>query len=257
MSYNGSLVKYYDKIFSQKKYSNEVKYISDVCKKYLPNKVNNILDFGCGTGTHSILLANDLKTKITGYDLSPDMIRCANEKKFDHNLCYFTSDKNHILNQTDEFDLTISMFYVVNHLVTYEDLNDFLKICSTKTKKDGLLIFDCWNGVAALRDPPYSSTKERFSNDGTKIVTDCYSKTDLLNCNVNMTNNVKVFKNKKIIDSFTYNLEHTLWTPFILKQTLEKNGFETALINKTYDINSQANHKDYKISFVCINRGVK
>ncbi len=79
--------------------------------------------------------------------------------------------------------------------------------------------------------------------------------TDLLNSKVEMKNNVKVFKDDVVTSEFDYNLTHTVWTPFVLKELLRKNNFEVIKVNKAYDLNKEATERDYKIVFICKYRG--
>ena len=44
------------------------------------NKDSNVMEFGCGTGTTSLIHAHHVK-EITAYDYSPGMIEIANNKK--------------------------------------------------------------------------------------------------------------------------------------------------------------------------------
>jgi cyclopropane fatty-acyl-phospholipid synthase-like methyltransferase len=255
MSYSGDFVEYYDKIFAKKNYSQEINYIARACEKYGTRKLKNILDFGCGTGTHALLLGRekDIDASLVGYDYSSDMVRVANNKIKDDN-CKFYDNKDDI---SGKFDLFISMFYVVNHLINLDDLNGFFSFASSKLEDGGLLIFDCWNAIAAIKEPPYSSDRERYSDDNIKIITSCFSNTNLMNSSVHMKNSVKIIKGDEPIHSFSYELQHTLWTPHIVKQLLKEHNFELICVNKTYEINKGVNEKDYKMVFICKYRGNK
>ena len=173
----------------------------------------------------------------------------------ENNLCSFTDKKEEINDK--EFNLMISMFYVVNHLTSFKQLRSFLELASEKLNKNGLLVFDAWNGIAAIKEPPYSSTRVRYSSGKNKIVTKCLANTDLLNSFIKMNNYVEVFENEELIHSFSYDLEHTLWTPFILKEMLNEYNFDVLEINKSYSVDKRASFKDYKIMYVCKNRGSK
>lgn len=50
-------------------------------QRFLPPSPARILDFGCGTGWTSWMLAK-MGYSVTGQDISPDMIQCANQNKF-------------------------------------------------------------------------------------------------------------------------------------------------------------------------------
>lgn len=248
MDYKGNLVDYYDKIFSKKKYKQEIDYILNCCEKYHVGAINDILDFGCGTGTHALLMEKETNANLFGYDPSPEMIEVANTKI---SRCIFT---NELSNITETFDLFVSMFYVVNHMTKLSELKNFFNIASNLIQENGLLIFDCWNGIAAIRDPPFSAERERYRDDNLSITTACLSHSSLLDSNVFMKNVVKIIQNEEVIEKFSYKLQHTIWTPYLLKELLEEYKFEILSINKTYDIDKEAQENDYKIVFVCRRR---
>ena len=49
-----------------------------------------------------------------------------------------------------KFDAVISMFSVLNYIIDYEILGRLFKNIYTSLKKDGLFVFDVWNGMAVL-----------------------------------------------------------------------------------------------------------
>ena len=137
------------------------------------------------------------------------------------------------------------------------DLQEYFDIITSKIHKNGIFIFDCWNGIAALRDPPASVVRERYADTDVKIVTDCSTKNDLLNSTVLMENNVEVHKQGNLINKFSYTLKHILWSPYVLSQLLEQRGFNILKLVKCYDINQEAKHDDYKIVYICEYKGEK
>ena len=81
--------KFWDNI--SKKYSKRAVPSEDIYQEKLKrtqrlfNKDNVIMEFGCGTGTTSLIHASHVK-KITAYDYSPGMIEIANQKKTKQNI---------------------------------------------------------------------------------------------------------------------------------------------------------------------------
>jgi len=151
--------------------------------------------------------------------------------------------------QTD-FDLAISMFNVVNHIETLKDLQNFFTNIRKKLKEGATFIFDAWNGIAAIRSLPRSSTKSVEDPIG-KIILKCDPEIDLMHSRVEMKNSVQVIYIDQLVDSFEYSLVHTLWTPKILNDLLNMSGFK---VRKTIKGNTpeifNATHEDYKILFV-------
>lgn len=252
MSYFGNFAEYYDKIFAKKDYDQETQFILDVCELFSKEKINNVLDFGCGTGTHSYLLSKKIDCKIVGYDKSSSMISLANKKYKDVKNCFFVDDINKL---KGKFGLVISMFYVVNHINELKELEKYFNDISLRCCEGDIFIFDCWNAVAAMRDPPVFSYRERYAEEDTKIITSCTPKSDLMNSSVHMINSVEIYKNDSLFDKFEYVLNHTLWSPRILRELLEAKGFEVLKAFKPYDANSPITPDDYKIVYVCERRG--
>jgi SAM-dependent methyltransferase len=256
MYYTGKFADTYDKIFAKKNYEEEAKFILNAAGIYSKEQVKTILDFGCGTGTHSYILSKLADCKIVGYDTSLDMISLASKKYKNINNCSFVDDIRALPIQIEnKFDLVISMFYVINHINNFKDLESFFEDISLRCKTNGIFIFDCWNAIAVTRDPPKDSSRERYSNNNTRIVTKCVSSNDLMNSFVQMKNNVEIYDGNILLDRFSYSLNHSLWTPRMLKEVLEQKNFEILKIVKPYDIKSEASYEDYKIAYICKKRG--
>ena len=69
---------YYDLIYKRKDYRNECQRILNFLKK---KKVNKVLEIGCGTCSHSIILAKE-NFQIVGIDSSEEMLKVAKKKNF-------------------------------------------------------------------------------------------------------------------------------------------------------------------------------
>jgi len=67
----GKYSDYYDLLYRDKDYQKRVQLFKKrSLKKYSSHKVKTILDLGCGTGNHSIILA-EKGYQLTGIDFSP------------------------------------------------------------------------------------------------------------------------------------------------------------------------------------------
>lgn len=69
---------YYDLCYSGKDYAKETNFLQNLIKKY---KINGkkILDVGCGTGNHALLLKKK-GFDVTGIDLNKEMLKVAKKK---------------------------------------------------------------------------------------------------------------------------------------------------------------------------------
>ena len=67
----------YETIYAEKDYHREVECIKQMLVEH-SSETKTIINFGCGTGKHDILLA-ELGFRITGVDRSHDMLKIAKE----------------------------------------------------------------------------------------------------------------------------------------------------------------------------------
>ncbi len=133
---------YYDKVYSKKKYTEEVGFINTIIKRNKSNNKNkstkSILDVACGTGNHAKLLAKK-GYSVTGLDKNKRVLQIALRKvpkaKFKQgDMRYFK------LNQ--KFDAVLCMFTAINYNLTMNDLVKTLNNFRRHLKEEGVIIFD-------------------------------------------------------------------------------------------------------------------
>jgi len=194
---------YYDKMYSTKDYSYEVDTVLSMVD--IPK---NILDVGCGTGNHVIQF---IKRGFESFGIDPDqnMIKRALEKDKQHFKCGDVSEID------KQYDLVVSLFNVVNYIVSLDVLLNFFRSIYSITNR--YFIFDCWNGLAVILDQP---RKEVRKIDNITVVLE--PRILLMDQIVEMTNKIYVEDEVK----FEYTFNQRLWTPRILKDLLEMAGFK-------------------------------
>lgn len=144
--------KYYDLIYSQKTYEKECDFLENIFRK---NKVKNVLDVCCGTGTHAIILTKR-GYALTGIDISGEMLKIAKEKceKEKLKIRFYRQDMRNI-NLKENFDAAICMFTSFNHILTEGDARQTLFSIKNLLKRNGVLILD-------LLNPEYLSQLTQF-----------------------------------------------------------------------------------------------
>ena len=152
--YDKSLADSYDSLNDKKKYREEVEYISGFISN--PSK---ILDVGCGTGTHAFMLS-DLGHRCVGIDISKEMIEVANKNNKSKAEFFHVSIEDFL--HAQEYDLCISLFNVINHIMAIKDLQLFFESVYYNLKEDGLFVFDCFNSIAVLNNRPAVKQKGSF-----------------------------------------------------------------------------------------------
>ena len=172
---------YYDLLYKDKNYIEEVNYIDNRIREYdywILKQVQDdtfrartILEMGCGTGKHAALLVNK-GYNLTGVDFSQSMINLANQRLADENISktkldFLVGDARNIsLNK--RFDIVLSLFHVVSYMVTDLDITKMFKTVSDHLNKGGIFIFDCWYGPAVLANEPEKRVKE-LENESFKL----------------------------------------------------------------------------------------
>lgn len=242
--------KYYDKIYSKKDYQAESEVILKIAHGLKGTIPACILDVGCGTGNHDIFFAKR-GCNVTGIDIDCGMVEIAQHKSERLKglaLNFLCKDVRKL--ESNRFDLVVSLFNVINYIDNIENIISFFKAINEQLVENGVFIFDCWNGLAAILDNPrikYSVVET--GNEIIKIHT--IPHVDLMEQCVLVTNTVEVTSDKDKIENFEFEYQQTLWTPFFLKNILKMCNFNVLNILVWMQPEIKATHKNWKIMFVC------
>ncbi len=149
----------YDSMYAEKDYKRECDEIAAAFSKYGDGGVRTVLDLGCGTGSHALLLASR-GYGVTGVDLSPEMLGVAREKAAAANadICYLVGDVRYV-DAHGPYDAALLMFAVLGYQLTNADVRAAFSNIRRHLRPGGLLIFDAWYGPGVLADPPTSRTR--------------------------------------------------------------------------------------------------
>ncbi len=162
----GRYAKYYNLLYRDKDYSAEADYIEGLIKKHVPG-AKSILDLGCGTGRHDLLLA-EKGFSIMGVDLSEEMLSAANSQLQGRSTL---RDVNFLCGNIQSvrigrtFDVVLSLFHVMSYQITNQMLQDSIANAYSHLKEGGIFIFDFWYGPAVLTDRPTNRVKRLEDNE--------------------------------------------------------------------------------------------
>lgn len=154
----------YDAIYKDKDYMSEAKDADSLLGRYGKN-VRSLLIIGCGTGRHDscfCLMGYD----VHGIDLSPDMIEVARHSNPD--ITYEVADAR-TYEPGRKFDAVISLFHVMSYQNSSDDICNAFRTARKALRSGGVFLFDVWNGVGVLSDPPVVRVKE-VDMDGCHII---------------------------------------------------------------------------------------
>jgi SAM-dependent methyltransferase len=152
----------YDLLYKDKDYASECERLKQLCNQYVPN-ARTLLELGSGTGNHSKYLAQ--MYSVTSVEKSPFMIAIAKKKVAGLSVKILQSDITQLPDFAQKFDICVSMFHVLNYLVSKRAIVSLFQSLKSILSLNGILIFDSWNGLAVLRDRPSSRVKEVRDGD--------------------------------------------------------------------------------------------
>lgn len=137
-----------------KDYGAECDFVEKVFDRFASKSVKTILDVGCGTGQHAILFGRR-GYEVTGIDASSTALQLARDKAREEgvDLQAIATDVRDLILE-EKFDACVAMFAVMNYLESNEDLRKALTRIRMHLDEGSLFIFDCWNGLAVLRQLP-------------------------------------------------------------------------------------------------------
>lgn len=160
----------YDELYRDKDYVGECDLIVEAIRR-AGVAVRSIADFGCGTGGHSIVLAQR-GYDVTGVDRSGEMLQVARRKAERAGVCArFVEGDIRGVSAGGPFDAGLFMFAVLGYLVPNEDVRRALRMARQHVRTGGLLLFDVWYGPAVLNLKPSDRVKIIPRSDGRVIRT--------------------------------------------------------------------------------------
>jgi len=162
MSVFGAYSQYYDLLYKDKDYAGEAAYVRSLIERHHPG-ARSVLDLGCGTGRHALLLAES-GYRMTGIDRSPEMLSAANAQLSAASperaarlassgaAPRFLQGDVRTVRTGEKFDVVVSLFHVMSYQTANDDLKAALRTIEQHLRPDGVVIFDCWYGPAVLTE---------------------------------------------------------------------------------------------------------
>lgn len=178
MSVFGTYSRYYDLLYRDKDYAGEAGYIRSLIEQYHPGAAS-VLDLGCGTGRHALLLA-EMGYRVSAVDRSEEMLVSARDRVRQQAnqptprpfvAPEFTNGDVRSVRLGSKFDVVVSLFHVMSYQTSNEDLRAALTTIREHLAPGGLFVFDCWYGPAVLSEKP--AVRVRRLEDDAISVTRC------------------------------------------------------------------------------------
>jgi len=240
---------YYDLIYQDKDYKKECDFIEGIFQEFSSTPVKSVLDGGCGTGGHAILLAKR-GYMVTGIDSSEIMIKSAREKAERDNLSLnFQAMDVRQFDLNQKFDACLCMFAVMDYITQTEDVLKALDSARRHLKKNSLFIFDFWNGLAVLRLLP--SERVKIVEDKEKrVIRIAQPELDAFNHICYVHYRLLVFQNNALIDEIEETHVIRYFFPQEIAHYLKDSGFELLKICPFLNLEGKVDENVWNIAAI-------
>ena len=250
-SFGKKYSKYYDMLYADKDYDKECDYLELLFKEFASRKVRRILDVACGTGGHTIPLAERGYT-VLARDLSANMLSIARTKLALAGI----SDKVRVqkgdmrsLQGIGKFDAILCMFASIGYLPNLDETLRAFGAMREHVSNGGLLILDCWNGLAVLTIKPSKRVKT-VRRKGLTILRSASPRLDPLHDLCSVSYKVLIRKGPRKIDEFSELHSMRYFYPEEIRLLLKLAGFETVSLHPFLDPIRSAGVGDWNIGAV-------
>jgi SAM-dependent methyltransferase len=154
--FGGAYAGAYDALYGDKDYEGECDLIESLFAEYGSGPVRSVLDLGCGTGGHALLLSAR-GYEVVGVERSPQMLALARVKA--GGAVELHEGDIRSLELGRELDAALMMFAVLGYQLEDADVLDALASARRHLRPGGLLLFDVWYGPAVLSQRPSERVK--------------------------------------------------------------------------------------------------
>lgn len=218
------LAQYYDMLYGNKnKILDECNFLENVFKKFCQQKPLDILDIGCGTGNHSIVLA-DRNYKMVGIDQSKNMIDQATRKSQHTKNVLFKVQNMKKIQLSKKFDCAFCLFNSFGYLTSELDLNQFFSSLYKNLKPNSIFIVEFWN-IASIKSSSYKNWTKR--EEGSNILYRLEETQVELETNVLESKKEFIILNgNEVVDNFKETHRLRCYSFFEMQKLLEKNNFQ-------------------------------
>lgn len=155
--------RYYDLFYRDKDYDKEVLFVRSLIESHYPS-AHSIIELGCGTGRHAILLAES-GYEVTAVDRSEEMLSKARLRGASSSRVSFVTGDIRTFSPGTTFDVCVSLFHVMSYMNDNASLAAVFQKASEHLVPGGVFIFDCWYGPGVLADPPVTRVKRLEDNE--------------------------------------------------------------------------------------------
>jgi len=238
--------KYYDLLYQDKDYAEECDFLEEIFRRYAGDMPKAILDAGCGTGGHALILA-ERGYDVTGVDQSKEMIYIAKNK-----AAHIGANADfRRMNMIDfklgrRFDACISMFAAVGYVTANEELQRCFSSISNHLKTGSLFVFDYWNGPAVLTIKPSINVKT-VKNEDERLIRIATPQLDAAHHLCKVSYHCMVIKGRELIEEFEEEHMMRFLFPEEVRHYLEETGFDLLSISPFMSLEGKADETVWNV----------
>ena len=144
---------YYDALHEDVDYPAECALLEKIVSRFLHRRPASLLDLGCGTGSHALILA-ERGYRVTGIDASAGMLRVARAKARGRRNPTFVRADMRRFDLVRAFDAAVCMDGAYTHLLTERDLLAHLRTIRHHLSPGGVYVFEFAQALKAETDGP-------------------------------------------------------------------------------------------------------
>ena len=222
--------KYYDELYSHLDYEAECEHLIKIFNRYCASPARSILDLGCGTGKHALILA-EKGYHVTGIDMSKGQIESAKKKSEQSNardnLDFIHSDMRDFSLEI-QFDVSVSLFGSFCYLLEDDDTQRTLENIHNHLNEDGILVFEFWHigGVNPKASTGGYHTWTKYEGENRKIIRLNTSIFNHETCTLDLQFDFYVIGNKNVIDEFKETHKMRVFSISEIRSWLRTTGFK-------------------------------
>jgi SAM-dependent methyltransferase len=244
-TFGGEYASIYDEIYSAKDYSSESAAIVEVCLQHGVALGAQILDVGCGTGRHALLLSQ-AGYEVTGTDISEAMLDVARSRSASG---FDVLSMDEMQAKVGCFDLVYSLFDVLSYQTSVDQAVDFLARLSSWAKPEGIVVVDAWHLPGLILDPP-QIRRQTFDLAGGRQMTRISTPTiDWLNSLTQVKYEIEL---RSPLESRKFTEEHLMraFTSLELCLIAERAGLDVIQIGQSPTLQGSLVQDDWHIALI-------
>ncbi len=221
----------YDRFYTGKDYVAECDLIERMARDHGVKPMRSILDLGCGTGSHALILA-ERGYEVVGVDRSMDMLSQARAKMVGRGFnADFHWDDIRTMNLDRKFDIVVMMFSVIGYQLDNRSVTATLLTAARHLNPGGLFIFDFWYGPAVVHLQP-SERAQVIPSSGGHIVRVGSGTLDIGNQTCTVEYRLWQFCDDRVVVAASETHKVRFFFPMELRLLLDAAGFSCVRMGK-------------------------